>query len=79
MSKVDVEEFSLLGDHHIVIVSITDAQDVSGHTVPGAGVDKVIDGESILIAVCPSVLLLQPIGDGCHPERSGGSSVFLTM
>ena len=37
MAEVDVEQLPTLGDHDVVRVPVTNAQDVGGHTVAGTG------------------------------------------
>lgn len=44
VSKVNVEELTILHDHNVVRVAVSDAQDVCGHTVPGAGQGEFMNG-----------------------------------
>ena len=37
MTEVDVEQLPTLGDHDVVRVPVSDAQDIGGHTVAGTG------------------------------------------
>lgn len=41
-AKIDVEHVASRLQHDVVIVSVTDAQDVGGHTAASAGIDEVL-------------------------------------
>lgn len=40
-AEIYVEHVTVVFRHDVVVVSVTDAQDVGGHTAAGTGVDEV--------------------------------------
>lgn len=43
-AKIYVEHVASRLQHDVVIVSVTDAQDVRGHAAAGTGIDEVLHG-----------------------------------
>lgn len=43
-AKIYVEHVASCLQHDVVIVSVTDAQDVRGHAAAGTGIDEVLHG-----------------------------------
>ena len=43
-AKINVKHVASRLQHDVVIVSVTDAQDVRGHAAAGAGIDEVLHG-----------------------------------
>jgi len=63
------------GDHDVVVVPVTNSQDVSGHTVPGAREHKGVH-RLFVILIC-RVLGANPLLEGSIPEGCGRTAVSL--
>lgn len=42
LPKIDVEHVAAALQHDVVVVAVTDSQDVGGHAAAGTGVDEVL-------------------------------------
>lgn len=69
VTKVNVEQVAVFGQHDVVIVSIADAQHVGGHAVAGARNGECLDGACKLLV--GGVVLAQP--DGQRLLTEGGA------
>ena len=52
VAKVDVEHLAVLVDHDVVRVTVTDAQNECGHTIPSAGLGERVNCSLISEGIC---------------------------
>lgn len=61
-AKIDVEEMTRGLEHNVVVVPITNAQDIGGHAVAGAGQREI--SHCTLVLQFTRILFRQPFGNG---------------
>jgi hypothetical protein len=74
VSKINVEQLSVFGEHDVVIVAVSNPKHVCSYAVPGAGAREVI-----LDNFPTSVALQLPISNSCrgHIKLTGEASAYL--